>query len=369
MTKEEKKPTLIKDVINNKHRKYSFYVPEEYGRDFPRIPTGIFPLDYSWGGGAPIGVTSSVYGPPSSNKSGIATLLLASSQKICWNCFEYLWDCQCGNQIKKKSVIVQTERFDLDWAEALGLNLDELIIAEPCSGEEAVDIIYEVLKAEDCGLVVLDSLSRVIPEQEITDPALSYQVGMRARLHTKLINKVKSVLIQQKRNGINTAFMATNQIRANIGAYGGGEEITGGFASKHDWHLTCRMSQLKTKPEYVDKESELPLYGKFKASLISPGIKRKLFTLAGTCEFFMAMQDTPDHKQGTIYDFKTTFEYADKANLIDRTKWSFKYDELEFNTKTELMNYWIDNPQHYLTVKRRIVDHYIALKKGVLNAT
>src|SRR6056297_3122475 len=207
----------IQDIINDKKKMYSFYVPEEYGRDFPRIPTGIYALDHSIAGGVPANVTTSFYGPPGGFKSGIVTRLLASAQDICWNCFEYLWDCQCGEKTEKKSVIVQTEVFDLDWAECLGVDLNNLIIAEPCSGEEAVDIIYECLKADDCGLVALDSLSRVIPEAEIVDPALSYHVGNRAKLHTKLMNKVKSLLIQNKRDKKNTAFVATNQIRASIG--------------------------------------------------------------------------------------------------------------------------------------------------------
>jgi len=356
----------INDIVKSK-KNYSFYTPEEYGNDFYRIPSGVFALDICIGGGVPVNVTTSFYGPPGGFKSGVTTKLLASAQNICWNCFEYLWDCSCGQKTEKKSVIIQTEVFDLDWAETLGVDTSKLVIAEPRSGEEAVDIIYECLKADDCGLIVLDSLSRVIPESEIVDPALSHHVGGRAKLHAKLMNKVKSSLIQNKRDGKNTAFVATNQIRAAIGNhFGPTEEITGGFASKHDWHLTCRMSQLKTKPEFVNKETELPSYGRFRASIISPGIKRKIFTMNGTAEFYVAMEDTIEHSAGTVFDHKTTFNYADSAGLIDRSKWEFL--GVEYGTKAKLMETWAKDPKIYLSAKKKVVDHYISLKKADKNA-
>lgn len=351
----------IQDIINNKKKMYSFYVPEEYGRDFPRIPTGVFALDYCTGGGIPVGVLSSIYGPESGGKSTIVSYLLASAQKICWNCFEYLWDCQCNQQTKKKAVIVQTEQFDLDWVENFGVDVNDLVIAEPCSGEEAVDIIYECLKAEDCGLVALDSFSRVTPEAEIIDPALSYHVGDRGKLHTKLIFKVQATLINNKRKGFNSAFVATNQMRAKIGNNWGGaaEESTGCCAAKHAWHLSCRMSQLKSP--HTDKETELPTYGRFKASIISPGIKRKLLTLGGTAECYIAMQDTASHNTGQVFDEKTTFDYADNAGFIARNSWKFLGEE--YGTKTALMQHWQENPQAFLTAKKKIIEHYANLKK------
>ena len=76
----------------------------ELKSDFPRLPSGLFPLDYSIGGGIPIGVTSSLYGPPSGGKSIVLTRLCASAQNLCWECFNYLWDCECGNKKEQKAV-------------------------------------------------------------------------------------------------------------------------------------------------------------------------------------------------------------------------------------------------------------------------
>lgn len=353
----------IDDIM--KKQKYSFYTPDEYGRDFFRIPTGVFSLDTIIGGGLPVAASSSLYGPPGGGKTTISSKALASAQQICWNCFEYLWDCKCDNKTPKKSVIVSTERCDLDWMESLGVDVNELVVAEPCSGEEAVDIIYEVMQADDCGLVLLDSLSRVIPESEIADPALSYQVGQRAKLHTKLMNKVKSTLIRQKKKGVHTAFLAINQIRASIGNfYGPSEEITGGFASKHDWHLTCRMSQLKTDKKYINKETEMPTYAKFKGSIISPGIKRKLFTLGGTCEFYVAMEDTAKHKKGAIYDEQVLSRYMKEYNLT-KNGHTFKYiPDIKLKNQEEFLIKCREDDQYFRSAKKKMIDHLKEVKKG-----
>lgn len=353
----------IADVMKSK-KNYSFYNESDYGRDFPRLYTGIFTLDYCTAG-IPVGVTACFYGPPGSSKSSSSTKLLGMAQKTCWNCFEFIWDCKCSEQHTKKSVIVTTEKFDFDWAEKLGVSTDELIVAEPVTGEEAVDIVYEVLNAEDCGLLVLDSLARIIPEQEITDPALSYQVGMRARLHAKLMNKVKSTLINQKRKKINTAFLATNQVRAVIGGFAGGEDMPGGFASKHDWHLTCRLGALKPEPKFVDSETELPSFSKHSLSIVSPGIKRKIFTLAGKGQFYIALEDTEECNKGDSFDYKTTLDFARKWGLISKS-WEFKYEGINHGTKTELMKFWKENPLQYFTAKRRIIEHVANIKRGLI---
>ena len=357
--------TKIADVKKDKKKNYSFYSAAEYGRDFPRLYTGIFAFDYCTAG-VPVGVTSSFYGPPGGAKSSTGFKLLASGQNTCWNCFEFLWDCKCDQQTVKKSVVVSTEGMDLDWVEKMGVDIDALEIVEPTTGEEAVDIIWECLNADDCGIVLLDSFTRIFPEAEILDPALQNHMGKRGQLHTKLINKVKAALMVQKRRKQHTMFVAVNQIRAKYDAQGRGsnEEMSGCFASKHDFHLTCRFGPLKTEAQYVDKVSELPKYGKFSVNIVSPGGKRKLFTLAGKGYFYLALENTDECLVGTSYDFKSAFEYAKDLGLMDG--WNFKYSDKKFKTKAEMMTYWTENPFDYMTIKRRIVEHAANVKRGII---
>ena len=355
--------TTIEDVMKSK-KKYSFFNKSDYGKDFPRLYTGIFALDYCTAG-IPVGVTTTFYGNPASSKTTSALKLLGLSQKTCWNCFEYLWDCKCGEQKKKKSVVVSNEGFDIGRAAQLGCDVDELVVAEPATGEECVDIIYECLNAEDCGVLLLDSFSRVIPEAEIYDAALTNHMGKRAQLHTKLMNKVKSTLLLNKRKKIDTCFIAINQMRAKIGgnSYGPTEEMQGCYASKHDWHLSCRLGALSVKPDQIDSQSELPLVSRHSLSIVSPGIKRKVFTLAGKGEFLLALEDTPEYAIGDSCDHKTVIEYAINLNLLDKSKWTLFGTSYE--KKGDMIAKWQEDPQHYLTIKRRIIEHAADLKRGL----
>ena len=356
----------LEDLVQDKKKNQGYFKPEDYGHDFPRIPTGIFALDYSLGGGFPACVSSSIWGPPSAGKTMVASCALATAQKICWTCFEYLDECTCGKYDKRKPVIIQNERFDLDWASKFSVDVDDLYLFESDIGEETVDIIYNTLNAEDCGLVLLDSMSRVIPESEIVESASKNCMGDRAQLHTRLMNKVKSSLISQKRKGNNVAFITIAQQRAKIGGNNRGptEEMQGCFAAKHDFHLTTRLSQIKT--DYVDKETELPIIGKFKSNITSPGAKRKIFTMKGTAEFYIQLKNTGQQPVGTVLDFKTVFKYADRVKLIDRGRWSSIYDDMKFKSKTEMMKYWEENPDYYRSLKKKIVKYYCDAEKGLI---
>lgn len=334
-------------------------------RDFPRIPTGIISLDYMIGGGFPVGVTSSIYGPPGGGKTLVMTRLATGAQNICWNCYKYLWDCDCESRRSQKVVIVQCETFDLDWAEQLGLDLDDVIIAEPDSGEEASDIIHDCLRADDCGLVLLDSLPMLVPTVELETSAQEVQVASQAKLISKLIRRIKADLIREKKRGHPVAFVTTNQVRAKIGGFSRGpsEEIPGGFTSKHDWHLTIRMSQLKS--DDIDKSTELPIISRFKASSAAMGNKRKVFMLSGSCEFFIATSDAGANPKGSIVDQKTAMTLADQCGILQRDPWRF--NGVEFPTKAAIAENWFDDNK-YLSDKKVIVDACIADAKARINS-
>lgn len=354
----------LDEIIKNGEKKYgkgTFTYGRNVGRDFPRIPTGIFAVDYAVGGGFPITVSSSMHGPPGGGKSIIGMRACAGAQNICWHCFEYLWDCDCKEPHEKKIVIVPTEPFDMDWAILLGLDPDKAIVADPESGEQAADIIIKCLEADDCGLVMLDSLAQMVPTVEIESSIQEVQVTPQAKLITKMIRKIRNTLSTQKKHGNDVAFICTNQIRAKIGGFGFGaqETIPGGFASKHDWHLNMRMSQLKA--EQIDKETDLPIYSKFKSSIVSPGNKRKVFVLAGTAEFYVTTSENAECPPGQINDYKTVMRYADSAGLLERGPWRFA--GVEYDKKSDLMDQWQDDDQTFLSAKKLIIDHYVRERK------
>jgi RecA/RadA recombinase len=333
--------------------------------DFPRIPTGIFAVDYMLGGGFPIGVTSSIYGPPGGGKTLVMTRLACGAQSICWNCFEYLWDCNCKNKKQFKVAIIQTEIFDMGWAVLLGLDPDQCYIIEPDSGEQASDIIVGCLRGDDCGLVLLDSLPMLVPIVELEASAMDMQVAAQAKLISKMIRRIKATLIKEKKTGHAVSFITTNQIRAKIGgfsSFGPQEEQPGGFTSKHDWHVTLRMSQLKSAD--IDKETELPINARFKASMVAMGNKRKIFTLSGAAEFYVTVSDAGEYLKGTVNDFKTVFRYADEAGLIERSPWGFK--GIQYDKKQDIVDDWM-NPEKFLSAKRYVISHYVGHTKTAMN--
>lgn len=328
--------------------------------DFQRIPTGIFPLDYAIGGGFPLRVTSSLYGPPGGGKSLALQKLISTSQNICWECFEYLWDCQCTSPVKREAVMVCTEIMDMEFAKVLGVDTERLVVVEPDYGEQAGDIIVELLKTDDVGFVGLDSIAMLTPLAELNGSMEDFQVASQARLIAKLIRKIKSTLIREKKRGHSVMFCATNQIRTKIGQmFGNPEEVPGGFCSKHDWHLTLRMSQLSSDDK--DKETDQVINGKFKASTVAMSNKKKLFTMAGSAEYYITLADGGELSKGTIHDFKNFEKMGTEIEFIQKSPW--RVLDREYKLKSEMMQDWIDDPQFYLTAKKRLLAQLVEAAK------
>lgn len=327
--------------------------------DFPRIPTGIFALDYATGGGIPVRVTSSIYGPPGGGKSLVCQKTIANAQKLCFRCFKYEWDCDCGDGPDKREVaIVCTEMMDLDWAKVLGIDIDKLVVVEPEYGEQAGDIIIELLRADDCGLVVLDSIAMMTPLAELQGSMEDAQVASQARLLSKLIRKIKATLIAQKKRKHEVCFLTTNQIRTKIGQlFGNPEEVPGGFCSKHDWHLSLRMSQLKSDDK--DAATDLVINGKFKASMAAMGNKRKLFTMAGAAEFFVTLGEGGEFQRGTVADYTTVEKFGKQIDFFD----GWNALDRKFKTKKEMIEAFMNDEQFYLSVKKGLVDEFKGMAK------
>ena len=330
--------------------------------DFPRIPTGIYSLDYAIGGGFPVGVASCLYGPPGGGKSLVLQKIIACAQKLCWRCFQYQWDCECKEGAKEQEVVaVTTEVFDPEWAKCLGIDLDKLVVVEPEYGEQAADVIAEALMASDCGLVCLDSIAMLTPIAELEASFEDSQVAALPRLLSKLMRVIEARLIREKKKGRKIAFIATNHIRSKIGQFfGNPEEVPGGWAAKHTWHLTVRMSQLKTEDSNIDKATSLPVNAKFKGSTIALSNKRKIFMLSGAAEFYCTMVDSGEFVRGVIPDFKVVEKAADEIDFIGRNPWTCM--GREYTKKSELIEDWHDS-HFYLSVKKKLIDEYRNMAK------
>lgn len=177
------------------------------------IPTGSLGLNYALGvGGYPKGRIIEIYGPESSGKTTLAIHAMAEVQK----------------QGGIAAIIDAEHAFDRFYAEKLGVNIDELLIAQPDSGEQALDIADELIRSAAVDLIVIDSVAALTPKAEIAGEMGDNKVGLQARLMSQALRKMTASV-----NKTNTTVIFINQLREKIGVmFGNPETTTGGNALK-----------------------------------------------------------------------------------------------------------------------------------------
>ncbi len=184
------------------------------------IPTGALALDVALGvGGIPRGRIIEVYGPESSGKTTLAQHIVA--------------ECQKKGGI---AAFVDAEHaLDPEYARNLGVNVDELLISQPDTGEQALDITEELVRSGAVDIIVVDSVAALVPKAEIEGSMEDQQMGLQARLMSKALRKLTGII-----GKTNTTVIFINQLRQKIGVmYGNPETTTGGNALKY--YASVRM--------------------------------------------------------------------------------------------------------------------------------
>jgi len=190
------------------------------------IPTGALALDVALGiGGIPRGRIIEIYGPESSGKTTLAQHVVA--------------ECQQRGGI---AAFVDAEHaLDPEYAKNLGVNIDELLISQPDTGEQALDITEELVRSGAVDVVVVDSVAALVPKAEIEGTMEDQQMGLQARLMSKALRKLTGVI-----GKTNTTVIFINQLRQKIGVmYGNPETTTGGNALKY--YASVRMEIKRTE--------------------------------------------------------------------------------------------------------------------------
>ncbi|MCQ2752797.1 MAG: recombinase RecA [Bacilli bacterium] len=188
--------------------------------DVDTISTGSLLLDNTLGvGGYPKGRIIEIYGPESSGKTTLALHAIAEAQKK-------------GG----KAAFVDAEHsIDPVYAKHLGVDIDELILSQPDSGEEALEITEMLAQSGEISIIVVDSVAALVPQAEIDGVMSDNQVGLQARLMSKAMRKLAGVL-----NKTHTTVIFINQLREKVGVmYGNPETTTGGRALK--FYATVRL--------------------------------------------------------------------------------------------------------------------------------
>ena len=184
------------------------------------IPTGSLALDIALGvGGVPRGRIIEIYGPESSGKTTLAQHIVA--------------ECQKRGGI---AAFVDAEHaLDPEYARNLGVQVDDLLISQPDTGEQALDITEELVRSGAVDVVVVDSVAALVPKAEIEGSMEDQQMGLQARLMSKALRKLTGIIGKTK-----TTVIFINQLRMKIGVmYGNPETTTGGNALKY--YASVRM--------------------------------------------------------------------------------------------------------------------------------
>ena len=189
-------------------------------QDIPVISTGALSLDMALGvGGLPRGRIVECYGQESSGKTTLALHVVANAQKA-------------GGVA---AFIDAEHALDPQYAKKIGVNLDDLIVAQPNSGEEALTICEQLVKSGALDVVVVDSVAALTPQAEIDGNMGDSHMGLQARLMSQAMRKLTGVIAQTK-----TLLIFTNQVREKIGVMFGNPETTpGGKALK--FYASCRL--------------------------------------------------------------------------------------------------------------------------------
>jgi len=184
------------------------------------IPTGSLSLDTALGvGGVPRGRVVEIFGPESSGKTTLALHIIANAQRA-------------GGQA---AFIDAEHALDPSYALALGVDTANLLISQPDTGEQALDIAETLVRSGAIDVVVVDSVAALVPKVEIENDMGDQQVGLQARLMSRALRKLTGTVSKS-----NTCFIFINQIRMKIGQMWGNPETTpGGVALK--FHATVRM--------------------------------------------------------------------------------------------------------------------------------
>ncbi|MFN4215814.1 MAG: recombinase RecA [Brevinematales bacterium] len=187
--------------------------------DIPVIPTGALTLDLALGiGGIPIGRVTEIYGPESSGKTTLTLSIIAECQKRGGIC----------------AFIDAEHALDPSYAKSLGVDVDNLYISQPDTGEQALEIVESLIRSNAIDLIVVDSVAALVPKAEIDGDMGDAVMGMQARLMSQALRKLTAILNKTK-----TALIFINQIRMKIGTYGNPETTTGGLALK--FYASIRM--------------------------------------------------------------------------------------------------------------------------------
>ena len=292
---KEATPKSLKDTISEIDNHFGkgtvMRMGDRENLDIPSISTGSLGLDIALGiGGIPKGRVTEIYGPESSGKTTLTLQIIAQCQKEGGTC----------------AFIDAEHALDPQYAEKLGVNVDELLLSQPDTGEQALEVADMLVKSKSVDLVIIDSVAALVPRAEIEGEMGDHHVGLQARLMSQALRKITGNI---QRSGATVVFI--NQIRMKIGVmFGSPETTTGGNALKFYSSVRLdirRIGSVKEGDEVTGNETRV----KVVKNKVSPPFKQAEFQI---------MYGLGINQEGEILDF------GNKLGLVEKSGAFYKLD-------------------------------------------
>ena len=297
---------------------------DEPDRKVEATPSGSINLDIALGvGGYPKGRIIELYGPESSGKTTLALHAIASSQKL-------------GGNV---AFIDAEHALDAQYAKKLGVNIDNLLLSQPDTGEQALEIAEALVRSGSIDMIVVDSVAALVPEAEINGDMGDSHIGLQARLMSQAMRKLSGIISKT-----HTTAIFINQIREKVGVMFGNPEVTpGGRALKFysSVRLEIRRSEaLKNGTDFIGNKAKI----KVVKNKVAPPFKEALVDII----FGEGIS-----KYGEILDLATDLELIQKAGA-----WYAYNNEKIGQGRDNAKKYLEEHLDIYQLLEKKILEHY-----------
>ena len=330
ITDEEEKKKALANTLSAIEKQYGkgaiMKLGERTAMNVQTIPTGCLELDIALGvGGVPRGRIIEIYGPESSGKTTVALHMVAEAQKL-------------GGTA---AFIDAEHALDPVYAKALGVNIDDLYVSQPDTGEQALEICEALVRSGAVDIIIIDSVAALVPKAEIDGDMGDSHVGLQARLMSQALRKLAGLISKT-----NCICLFINQLREKVGVmFGNPETTTGGKALKFYATIrldTRRSEQLKAGNEIVGKRTKIKV------------VKNKVAPPFKTCEFDILYGKGISH-EGSVLDLAVENDFVQKSGA-----W-FNYGDVRIGQGRE-------NARQYLIDHKDVCDELEAMIREKLLA-